>query len=92
MRMEVDPVAADPREQAPWYLKLATLLALIFCFELGVFLLIFPWATDWRLNFFSNLPMWNSPYFRGAVSGLGMLNIYISLSEVMRLRRRAREE
>lgn len=92
MKMDIEPTLIDSGEQAPWYLKLATLLALIFCFELGVFLLIFPWATDWRLNFFSNLPMWNSPYFRGAVSGLGLLNIYISLSEVIRLKRRPREE
>jgi hypothetical protein len=30
--------------------------------------------------------LWTSTYFRGALSGLGLLNIYISLGEVSRLR------
>jgi hypothetical protein len=36
--------------------------------------------------------MWMSPYFRGAVSGLGVVNIYISLLEVAAIRRRKMEE
>jgi hypothetical protein len=75
-----------------WYHKLASVMAAIFCFELGVFLLVFPWVTDWNVNYFSLLPLWArdiwvSPYFRGAISGLGLLNIYISFVEVFRLRR-----
>jgi hypothetical protein len=31
--------------------------------------------------------VWDSPYFRGALSGLGVVNIYISLAEVFRFRR-----
>ena len=31
--------------------------------------------------------VWDSSYFRGALSGLGLVNIYISLAEVFRLRR-----
>jgi hypothetical protein len=31
--------------------------------------------------------IWLSPYFRGAVSGLGLLNIIIALGEVFGLRR-----
>ena len=75
-----------------WYHKLLGLLAVIFCFELGVVLLVFPWFSDWDLNYFASLPLWassvwNSAYFRGAVSGLGVLNIYVSFIEVFRLRR-----
>jgi len=93
------PVLLEPRNDAPpqpatykWYHKLLGLFAVIFCFELGVFLLIFPWYSEWDLNYFSTLPLWassvwTSPYFRGAVSGLGVLNIYVSLIEVFRLRR-----
>lgn len=78
--------------QYKWYHKLAGLFAVIFCFELGVFLLVFPWASEWDLNYFSSLPLWAStiwanPYFRGAISGLGVLNIYVSFIEVFRLRR-----
>ena len=31
--------------------------------------------------------VWDNPYFRGALSGLGLLNIYISFVEVFRLKR-----
>ena len=75
-----------------WFHKLAGLMAVIFCFELGIFLLLFPWVSDWDLNYFSSVPLWTSelwasPYVRGAVSGIGLLDIYISLVEVFRLRR-----
>jgi hypothetical protein len=62
------------------------------CFEVGVFLLLFPWLQYWRNNYIAGLApwiqrIWESPFFRGALSGLGVINIYISLSEVVRLRR-----
>jgi hypothetical protein len=90
------PAVPDSPQATPlkykWYHKLAGLFAVIFCFELGVFLLVFPWASEWDLNYFSSLPLWASsvwasPYFRGAISGLGVLNIYVSFIEVFRLRR-----
>ena len=85
--------SGDPeRPSYRWYHKLTGLLAVIFAFELGIFLLVFPWASDWNFNYFASLPLWTrglwqSPYFRGAVSGLGLLNIYISFVEVFRLKR-----
>ena len=62
-----------PRPQYRWYHKTAGLITVILLFELGVFLVVWPWASDWDLAF---LPydlryIWNSNYFRGAVSGLG---------------------
>jgi hypothetical protein len=35
-------------------------------------------------------PYWDNLYVRGAVSGLGAVNLYISLVEIFRLRRFAR--
>jgi hypothetical protein len=75
-----------------WYHKLATLLFIIVCFEVGVFLLVFPWMDYWSNNSIAGIApwvriIWDSPYFRGALSGLGLVNIYISLAEVFRLRR-----
>jgi hypothetical protein len=66
--------------------------AAVFCFELGVFLLLFPWTHYWDVSYGLFLPawvrpLWANPYFRGAVSGVGLLNIYISFAEVFRLRR-----
>jgi hypothetical protein len=75
-----------------WYHKLGILLFVIVCFEVGAFLTVFPWTPQWDSNSVATLfPMlrdlWASSYFRGALSGLGLLNIYISLGEVARLRR-----
>jgi hypothetical protein len=85
-----------------WYHKLSSLLLAIFCFEMGLFLLMFPWVDAWGWNYFSYIQaanyreasvaeawrsVWLSPYFRGAVSGLGVLNLYIALARVFRLRR-----
>ena len=75
-----------------WYHKLAGLCFVILCFELGIFLLVFPWLDIWDVNYLGSFSpavqrLWLSSYFRGAVSGLGILDIYISFVEVFRLRR-----
>lgn len=91
---------------APWHHVLARLLFAIFLFELGVFLIVYPWLDAWSINRFATFGgdtlttatfadiwrrMWISPYFRGAISGLGVVNIYISLLEVVSMRRRKTE-
>ena len=65
----------------------------IFTFEIGLFLTVFPWVYIWSVNFFSGwFPalenIWDEPYFRGAITGLGLVNIYIACAEVWRLSRR----
>jgi hypothetical protein len=74
-----------------WYHKFGALLFVIFCFEVGVFLLVFPWLDAWDTNSIGLFPglhsVWENTYFRGALSGLGIVNIYISFLEVFRLRR-----
>jgi len=80
------------RQRLAWHQKLGILVFVLFCFELGVFLLVFPWMRSWDLSWFAGISpqfhgVWMSPFFRGALSGLGLLNIYISLVEIGRLRR-----
>jgi hypothetical protein len=96
----MQPVEPEPpveefleRPKVSWFHKLASLLFIIVCFEVGVFLLVFPWMDYWGNNSIAALSpwvrsVWESAYFRGALSGLGLVNIYISLAEVFRLRRR----
>ena len=67
--------------------KLLGLLVVIVCFEVGVFLMVFPWMDAWRHNWFAGQTVWlmdlfESNYFRGALSGLGAVNIYISFAEM----------
>jgi len=83
----------SPLRPAPdWPRKLGVVLFMMVCFEVGLFLVIFPWMQYWRNNSIASLSpwlhaVWISPYFRGAISGLGILNVYISIAEVVRFRR-----
>jgi hypothetical protein len=87
-----DPDEAPVHARHTWYHKLGIFLFIIVCFEVGAFLTVFPWTPQWDSNSMANLfpllrDFWTNSYFRGALSGLGLLNIYISLGEVSRLRR-----
>jgi hypothetical protein len=86
-----EPVLVE-RPAYRWYQKVSAVLLVTFCLEIGLFLLIFPWTGYWDNNYFSLLTpewrqYWINPYFRGAISGLGIGNLYISVGEVLRLRR-----
>jgi hypothetical protein len=83
-----DPPLAPGR----WYHKVWAVLLITFCLEIGVFLLVFPWTEWWDNNYFANSiarirDYWDSMYLRGAVSGLGLVNLYICVAEAIRLRR-----
>ncbi len=65
----------------------------VFTFEIGLFLLIFPWRDSWTFNYFQGSSqfletIWDDPYFRGAVSGLGLVNVYLAIVEFLRAFRR----
>ena len=86
VEVPIEPVASG------WYAKFKVLLFIVFAFEIGFFLLVFPWLQGWdRTSIPVVIPwlahVWDNPFFRGAISGLGAVNIYISLLEVGRLRR-----
>ena len=71
-----------------WYQRLSAVLFIIFCFELGLFLIIYPWTEAWSQNYFvpgAWRPLWGNPYLRGAVSGLGLVNVTIAITEVFRM-------
>ena len=75
-----------------WYHKMSAVLFITFCLEIGFFLLIFPWTEFWDSNYFSAVipewhQYWDNMYVRGAISGLGVVNLYISFVEMFRLRR-----
>jgi hypothetical protein len=87
-------VPADP-PIGRWYHKFSAVLLIVLCLEIGLFLLVFPWTEYWQNNYLATLvPQWRrywlNPYLRGAVSGLGVANLYLSLAEIFRLRRFAR--
>jgi hypothetical protein len=85
----------SPR-QLRWYHIMAAVISIAFCLEIGFFLMMFPWTESWERNFFSHMVptwhrYWDNSYVRGGVSGLGLLNVYIGISEIFRLRRFVRK-
>jgi hypothetical protein len=90
-----EPIPAPEAPRHRWYHVALSLLFIVFCLELGMFLVIFPWSDFWERSFYSEFApewrlYWDNAYLRGAVSGLGIVNVYISLLEIFRLRRFAR--
>ncbi len=88
------PIAV-PRPEYRWYHKMSAVLFVTFCLELGIFLLVYPWTSSWETNYFTVWKpqlqaFWDNMYVRGAISGLGVINLYIALAEAVRLRRFAK--
>jgi hypothetical protein len=94
-----EPGADPPQPQAAampkWRHRIWTICFAIFCLEIGAFLAVFPWLDSWHLNHFPAMfplltDLWDDPYLRGAVSGLGLVNLMIAASQVNRLLRQNR--
>jgi hypothetical protein len=88
--MTVEPPVTAAPQRHRWFHRLTTILLVIFCFELGCFLMAAPWwGVFWENNFFASLvgdAVWGNAYFRGAVSGIGVLNLYVSLAELFSMK------
>jgi hypothetical protein len=55
--------------------------------EVGLLLVFVPWSAFWDRNYFASLApaigeAIKNPYVRGAVSGLGLINIIAGLAEL----------
>jgi hypothetical protein len=91
------PAPASPVVPAGtgWFQRLSSVLFIIFCFELGLFLLIYPWTDGWSDNYFAWAiqgsvhtawhSFWSNSYVRGCISGMGLVNLWIAVAEVFRM-------
>ena len=64
------------------------LVLVVFFFEVGVVLIFIPWSAFWDRNYFAQLvpPLQaaiTNNFFRGAVSGLGVVNVVAGLAELV---------
>jgi hypothetical protein len=71
--------------------RFATIIYIVFCFELGVFLFVFPWIPLWTKNYFVGHYAWfagvaHNYFLRGAVSGLGLADVWLAFYELWRFR------
>jgi|SRR5579884_157591 len=85
----VAPPPTEPPKFMRWHRRLLGICLIIFAFEIGLFLVVFPWLRAWDMNWIPVhsqrfAALWMSPYFRGFISGLGLLNIYVALAEAAR--------
>lgn len=76
--------------------RLFLAIFILLAFEVGLFLVMFPWSLTWENNFFlTGIPTLKdalmSYYFRGAVSGLGLVNVFLAIGEAWHFRARIRE-
>lgn len=75
--------------------RLLTIVYIVLCFEIGVFLFVFPWISLWTKNYFvSHYPLIaaiaRNYFLRGAVSGLGLADVWLAFFEIWRFRHRPR--
>ena len=81
--------------------KLTVLFFIVICFEVGVLLVFLPWHPSWNENHLlviaSDRLHWawivrvvTSGYFRGAVTGLGLLNIMLGGWEILNFKKTVR--
>ena len=59
-------------------------------FEAGLLLIILPWTVLWDRNYLLAAVPWvhelvQNPYVRGAVSGLGLVNVGLGVAEIAAL-------
>lgn len=75
--------------------KITVIVYILICFEVGIMLLILPWTRYWDDNFFlyfitgklnspGLLAFLTSGWVRGAVTGLGIINILAGLRDIFK--------
>ena len=62
------------------------------CLEVGIFLLLVTWSPLWTRNLLLGYvptlrPLYMNAYVRGAVSGLGLLNLWLGFWQAWNFRR-----
>jgi len=83
-----------PSNLAPRRNRILRFCFALFTLEVGLFLLVFPWTDTWFFNYFQDANelfrnVWEDPYFRGGISGLGVVNVYLAVVEFLRALRGA---
>jgi hypothetical protein len=79
--------------QSIWIRRITAIIYVLFSVELGILLVLLPWKEVWTDNSFfiayPELRLWlNHNFVRGAVSGLGLINIWIGVWDAAHYRER----
>jgi hypothetical protein len=74
--------------------KLTVIFFILICLEIGVLLAVLPWHSSWsrnhllimiaeRLDWPQLIPLMMNGYVRGAITGLGILNLILGAKEII---------
>ena len=89
---DTEPAPSKEREHVPlWLRRLSLVVFVLCCLEIGLLLVVLPWTTIWTEN---SLLVGNprlqtflrQNFVRGLVSGLGLLDIWLGISEALHYR------
>jgi hypothetical protein len=84
-----------PRTEKPanpaapvWLQRLSIVILVVFCFYVGLLLFLLPWTRYWQENHYLLTlpalgPLLNSGITRGIISGVGLLDIWIGIAEIV---------
>ena len=94
--LETSPAPQPEEAQAElpiWLQRLFVIVYVVVCIELGLFLIALPWLPAWDNNRFlvywpALRHFWQLGFVRGAISGLGLLDIWLGISEALSYRER----
>jgi hypothetical protein len=71
--------------------RLSSVLSILLCIEIGTFLLVLPWSEIWDRTWLLRSwpvlrPVMLSAYMRGAISGIGLVNLGLAISQAWQFR------
>jgi hypothetical protein len=89
MQSSENPQKSHPRSGISWVWRI---LYILYSLEVGSFLLVLPWLPIWDNNYLLYLyphmrPVVANSFLKGAVLGLGILNILIGIQEIVEFRK-----
>jgi hypothetical protein len=88
----VTPPRAVPEPAPVWLQRMSLIVLVLFCFYIGALLAILPWSPRyWDHNGWLNAhpaleSLLNRGWIRGLVSGVGLIDIWIGISELLHYR------
>ena len=91
------PVPQAPVPQAPpaapvWLQRTSLIVLVLFCFYIGGLLAVLPWSprywdqNAWLLSHPTLQTIIGKGWVRGVISGIGLLDIWIGISEILHYR------
>ncbi len=83
--------ARSPSGWRLWAERISLVIYVAFCIELGIVLTVFPWIKVWTENtLVANYPFLRAlaqdNFFRGVVTGLGLVDIWLGVWEAVHYR------